>query len=426
MLPEITWIDIFLCILLLAIGVYGANYFKRKSKIESPFFIPLFYIKLIGLAVFLMISISYSNLGDTFKYYEGSKLLFRVFLRSPWVYFKVIFSDNTYLHELLLGRYPNNAFRGDFSFLSMIKMVSVFNTICFNSFWTVSILFCYLSFIGSWMMYEAFKKINHLNSFQSILILFFPSIIFWTSGIMKDSFCYSLLGVLFYLIIDFHQSSVVSSKFIKIGAILLCGYLLLLVKWYVLFAFLGAYFLMQIILFFLNKINIWQTIIFTCFCVLIIIFIWYDANSDHLLTDRLILRIKDFHNWHFLMSNSKYSFGEIDYNLGTLLMYFPEAIFTTLFRPFLWEINSFFLSLSVVESFFLLLIFVLMIFKIRELRISKILNKPLLLWVLFFVILLSYIVGLSSYSFGALSRYRVPVIPFYIFFITTIYRLRKQ
>lgn len=422
MLPYFTVIDSIWCLLLLGLGVFLVSFIKKKYKINSPLFIPLFYAKLIGLAIFIGISFTYTNLGDTFKYYQGSKLLYMVFLKSPWVYFKVIFSDNTYIHELLLNLYPYNAFQGDFSFLSMVKVVSLFNTICLNSFWAVSILFCYISFAGSWLMYIGFKKIATLTLFHSILILFFPSVLFWASGIMKDSFCYSLLGILFYLMTDFHQSIMIRSKFFKIGALITSMYLLFLIKWYILFAFLGAYFLMQITLLIRKKINVWQIILLSGFSVLIIVFMWYEIKYDYILTHRLILRVKDFHNWHFLMSNNSYSFGEMNYNVRTLIMYFPIAVFTTLFRPFLWEINNFFLSLSVIESTFFFTFFLVAVFKLRKSGIGKILKNPLLLWSIFFVLFLSYITGISSYSFGALSRYRIPIIPFYLFFLSSLYR----
>lgn len=424
--PQVKWVDLVLCPLLLTLGIYLLYFFKKRYEIKSPYFVPLFYAKLLGLAVFLLVSIAYSNVGDTFKYYEGSKLLFRVFLRSPWVYFKVIFSDNTYVHELLLNLYPNNAFKGDFSFLSMVKIVSFFNTICFNSFWSASLLFSYLSYIGSWMMYVGLKKISCLNAFQSIVILFFPSVLFWVSGIMKDSFCYFLLGVLFYLWINFYGNEKVKKKGLKIFGILISMYLLFLIKWYILFAFLGSYFLVLLILLIRRKLNSKQNILLILLSVLIIGFVGNEIFSDRSLVDQIVLRIKDFHNWHFLISNSKYSFDEMNYNVITLIKYFPKAVSTALFRPFFWEVNSLFLLLTVVESAFLLVLLLLAIVTLKMSGLKKALKKPNVLWVIFFVLLLSYVVGLSSYSFGAMSRYRIPILPFYLFFVTMLFRLNKQ
>jgi len=425
MLPGFTIIDGILCLLLLGLGLYSVYFIKKKRQIDSPYFIPLFYAKLIGLILFLTVSIIYSNVGDTFKYYEGSKMLFRVFLRSPLVYFKVIFSDNTYIHELLLNLYPNNAFRGDFSFLSMIKVVSLFNTICFNSFWATSLLFCYLSFIGSWLMYLGFKKIHALTNFQSILILFFPSILFWASGIMKDSFCYFLLGILFYLMVDSFKTSVTDLKWRRV-LLLISVYLLFLIKWYILFAFLASYFLILTILFFQKKLLKKQQLLFYSFCLLIGGGVGYEFYSESSLIDSIILRVKDFHNWHFLMSNSKYSFGEINYTVWGLISYFPQAVFTSLFRPFAWEVNNIFLVGTVIESIFLMVLLIITLFKLKLLGLKEATREPFILWSLFFILLLGYIVGLSSYSFGAMSRYRVPLLPFYLFFITTLFRIFKQ
>ena len=134
MLPEITWIDIFLCILLLAIGVYGVNYFKRKYKIYSPFFLLLFYAKILGLIAFILFNFFHENSGDTFVFYKGGEMLFNKFIESPSAYFKLIFSDSQNMIENLKGVCGTCGFRGDNSSIFMMKITSIFNVVTFNSF----------------------------------------------------------------------------------------------------------------------------------------------------------------------------------------------------------------------------------------------------------------------------------------------------
>ena len=77
----------------------------------------------------------------------------------------------------------------DSNTFSVCRFSSIFCLISFNSFFATSILTSVFSFIGIWKFFRLVNTLYPGNQKQfAYIILFMPSLIFWGSGIMKDSF----------------------------------------------------------------------------------------------------------------------------------------------------------------------------------------------------------------------------------------------
>jgi hypothetical protein len=118
---------------------------------------------------------------------------------------------------------------------------------------------------------------------------------------------------------------------------------------------------------------------------------------------------------------------EFEITFSSLLARSPLAIFSTLFRPFLWESNKLIMLFSSLESF---LILIATIYILILCRISKffyyIFADPFLLFSIVFTLLLGIIIGFSTFNFGTLVRYRLPILPFYFFFLISIYTKQAE
>ena len=92
----------------------------------------------------------------------------------------------------------------------------------------------------------------------------------------------------------------------------------------------------------------------------------------------------------------------------------PRAIGTAIFRPFIWESGNFIMLFSGLENLILIFGSFYLIIKIRPTKFFKtIFREPLLVHCLIFVLLFAFGVGIASTNFGALVRYRIPLIPFF-------------
>jgi hypothetical protein len=123
---------------------------------------------------------------------------------------------------------------------------------------------------------------------------------------------------------------------------------------------------------------------------------------------------------------SAYSLGEIDPTLQGTLAKFPLAVNVTLFRPYLWESKKIIVALSAIEAILFLFITLKVLFTLGPVKIWKtIRSDPTIQFCLIFSIIFAFAVGISTYNFGALSRYKIPCLPFYVLAMILIYYKNK-
>jgi len=113
-------------------------------------------------------------------------------------------------------------------------------------------------------------------------------------------------------------------------------------------------------------------------------------------------------------AGSGYSLGELDGSFGGMLSLFPQAVNVSLFRPYLWEVRNPLMLLSAIESFAFLIITAFMLLRHPLKFFSALLRSPTVMFCLVFSIIFAFAVGASTYNFGTLSRYRIPLAPFYL------------
>jgi hypothetical protein len=85
------------------------------------------------------------------------------------------------------------------------------------------------------------------------------------------------------------------------------------------------------------------------------------------------------------------------------------------------------MALSAIENFILLL-FTIYIFTLTSFRkmLLIIKNNPLILYSVIFSLMLAFGVGIATANFGALVRYKIPLIPFYFSALFLIYKIAEK
>lgn len=111
---------------------------------------------------------------------------------------------------------------------------------------------------------------------------------------------------------------------------------------------------------------------------------------------------------------SSYSLGDVSYTPMGMIKVFPKAVTVTLFQPFIYEVRNPVMLLSALESTLFLLGTFFILFKVGFFRfVGYIMNEPFLLMCLVFSIFFAFAIGISTYNFGSLVRYKIPCLPFY-------------
>ena len=152
------------------------------------------------------------------------------------------------------------------------------------------------------------------------------------------------------------------------------------------------------------------------------------ANERYQSLDAIIetaVIIQDDLKKEYYGGNS-FDIGEIDPSLGGLVAKAPAAIVAGVFRPFLWESRNVLMLISGLETFaiMLLIIYLLVKFGLRRM-INVVMRNPFLIAASVFVITYAFFVGLTTANFGALVRYRMPVIVFLALVLAVVWRYKQ-
>jgi hypothetical protein len=112
---------------------------------------------------------------------------------------------------------------------------------------------------------------------------------------------------------------------------------------------------------------------------------------------------------------SSFDIGDYAPTFEGALSVTPAAIVAGLYRPFIFEARSVVVFLSGFENLALLLITIYVFFKAGFVGTLRIISRePFLVFCLVFSIIMAWGIGLSTSNFGALVRFKIPLMPFFL------------
>jgi hypothetical protein len=409
--------------------VYAGAYALR-NRVTDPicrkYFFPALTIKIIGAVALGVVYQFYYRGGDTFAFHtHGSRHVWEAFMDSPVKGFKLFFSDGTYGPGLWEYSEKIWYFRDQKSFF-IIRIASVFDLITFSSYSATAVLFSVLSFTGGWLLFLTFyKKHPHLHRWLAVSCLFVPSVVFWGSGVLKDTVTLAFLGMATYCV----QSLFIERKFHAGYMVLLLFslYVIYSVKIYIVMSFLVAMLIWIFSHYFLKIQSTMLRILAVPFVVTACALLSYVAinkvvedeprYSLNKLAETARITAYDIHFWTGKDAGSGYTLGELDGSFGSILKLAPAAINVSLFRPYLWEVNNPLMVLAGLEGFVTLLITLYVIVKTRN-KLFRCMQSPEVVFCLTFALVFAFGVGVSTYNFGSLTRYKIPLLPYYFVALT--------
>jgi hypothetical protein len=398
--------------------------FRDKENPVFKYFISALLMKILGaIGLCLIYVYYYRSGGDTLNYNDDSSALLKLFYYSSSDFFKVWLSPlsretNSYFTidtGYLIYSTDSNAFMVD-RLLVPLKFIS------FDSYIISSVLMGALSFTGVWKLYTVFcDYYPYLYKHFAVTVLFVPSVIFWGSGLLKDSWTLAAAGWFCY---SFHNLFIKRVSFLSSSIFLTISILLMIaIKPYI---FLGLFpgALLWVSWSRLNKIQSVFVKIIVAPIVLVFgvaggFFIWSLASSslgqyssfDGILNKASVSYLDLQQDYY---QGSAFDIGFFEPTMGGILSKFPIATATGLFRPFMWEARNVVMIASGIENM-LILIFVLFVFVRKPwVAINSTFSNPLVLFCLIFALFFAFSVALSTSNFGALVRLRIPMIPFFL------------
>ena len=401
----------------------------------------------LGLLVKLISSFAIGSIywfyyqdGDTVYYFERMLRVSSVLKSNISLGLKLVFSaypeeaDETYFLMTSLRAFDTASYM-------VVRIATLVNIVCFGIYTNVALLFSVFAFSGLWQLYriscQALPKVPKRN--LGIAILLFPSVVFWGSGLLKDTLA---LGGITWIIACFYRGVILRENRIRnILFILVIGYFVSVIKSYILVAFVPAAFLWYVAEKRLASSGAasksLNPVLATGAIILSLVLLSQLGNIlGRYSVENLQYEAETMQQWHHQVEEvydyegSSYSLGNTDFSTVGLITKAPIALITTFFRPFPWEVSNPLMALSALESLALFSIGFLALFqsvKNPEYSLARVFKQyPILQFSLVFSLIFGFAVGFTAYNFGALVRYKIPCLPAVGIVLATLYSLRSN
>lgn len=384
-----------------------------------------FWIKALAVLPFTLFNTLLSP-GDSFGlYYTEGTNIFHLILKDAsnikWLYLPGPEFDQSLLKNSLNLGY----FRAENNYM-VARVVAMLSFVTFGKYLITNLFFSMIAFSGVWRLYRFFyEQYPHLHKQFAIAILYLPTFVFWSSGILKDPLCISSMGWITYALYEvFYKKKDLLKNLIILT---LFGFLLAVLKIYILIAYVPFFFLYLI----LKNVNLVRNSLLKWGLGLVLISGTVFAGQQVMnsfeqelgsyaaegITEQIGKTRSSYRDKAAPGGgDSNFSLGvEFDGSLPSLLKMAPAAIIATFYRPFIWESRKISTLLSSFESMFIMLFTLYVLLKAGPVRSFNALRKdPVVLYCVLFSLLFGLFVGATTPNFGSLVRYKIPCMPFYL------------
>ncbi len=418
------------------LGIYmlvimGVSFYIQITHIKRDriyrYYTSAVFAKVISAVAFCLIYIYYYKGGDTVSYFETSRALLNLGMKNPGNFLKEIVQTpsvpNYFLFDRVTG-YPWSYMFYDHQTWFVAKLLTPILVISFKSYLVSTVMLSWLSFIGTWKLFKLLVRYYpNLEGRMAFCMLFVPSVLFWGSGILKDTITFAAVC---WIIIGIDGVFISKIKRLRnLFILILSTWVLLSIKPYILISLLPGAFVWILY----NRISKarskflkYSAIPLIYLSSFFIVYVTLSAFGDRLgkfsVKKMLVtasITQKDLKQDYY--HGSSFDIGDYDPTITGMLSKVPAAITVGLFRPFLWEARNPVMIASGLEnfSFLLLAIGVVVGFFFKMKKFFKIiLENPFLIFLLSYTIFFSLLVGLSTSNFGALVRFKIPFLPFFV------------
>ncbi len=359
-----------------------------------------------GVAVGVVYHYHY-GLGDTLLFFEEGAKLAQLAADNPAAYLVHLWgghvdSGGAPFYE------PRTAF--------FIKLVSVVSLVTFANYWAASLWFSFVAFLCAWRLTQGISTLLPEGRGAAYLaFLFFPSVVFWGSGLIKEALA---LAALLYL----------SATVLKIQArqnVRWNEWLLSLVSvwvaWNLKYYWCLIFVAVAISLVAVQRLgDRYRWSVARSFTVWVAVFgiVVMVASMAHpnFYPHRLFSVIVDnYHAFQRAGGPSVVTYPHLHAHVWGVLSSAPLALVTGLFRPFVWEAHNALSTFSAIENFWLLAFVVSVPY--RQVWGNATRWRLMMVAVSAYVILLAVFLALSTPNLGTLVRYRVGFLPFFVFLL---------
>lgn len=381
--------------------------YERQEVSLRPYYWPALLFKLAAGVVVGLLYFYYYGAGDTISYWHDGKLIAGKMGADPIGTLR-FFQDESpdYVHGLESEK-PRSLF--------FVKISGVMAFLSGGNYWMMSAMLSLLSFLGAWYLFSKISGFFPATRLAAAFaFLFYPSVVFWSSGLIKESVG---LGALLFL-------TGILLSVIRLGKINFWEWCLALaslwfgwtLKYYWVGVFLpvaittlvitivkrsmpstGKYELGMWVVLFLGVLLLGTSVHPNFYPNRFLDVIW-QSNSEFMALTR---------------AENAIHYYDLQPTFPNVLMNSPWAFLSGLFRPFAWEFHNLPSFAAGMENLMLMVLVLTSLWSLSKLSSSP--ERLLIVAAIVYVVLLSVFLALATPNLGTLSRYKIGFLPFLVF-----------
>ena len=384
--------------------------------------IALFNLKfLTGIFIWCIYTFYYKDVqnNDVHKFYSDAVVLRNVASEAPGDFVQIISGvgsndarfDKYYAD---MKNWKRNFDEAPFNEnQTIIKLNALLMFVSLHVYFVHILFMCFISLLGWVLLTNAILKFApQANAVFAIPVMLLPSVLFWTSGVMKEPVLVLGLGVFMLGLLSFGTGD--RGKNVKALAVLVAGaFIIILIKFFVLVCLIPA-----VIAFLILRQNQNTITIFLKYGVVNLLLLLAAFNINHLIPRldlQQMLVNKQMHSVKeasYFKAGSRIDIPALDNSASSIIETAPVGIWNTITRPYLWEGKNIMMLASGAENV-LIVLFMITCLAFSDLKNLKQLN--LLLFLINFALAYFALIGICTPVLGNLVRYRAPVLPVFLF-----------
>lgn len=413
-----------LAVVFFAIYLIGRWKIFRLEAVPVRVFQLLFITKVLAaIALYLIYTRFFSDraTADIFRYYDDSAIMYQCLVQHPYDFFRMLTGfragdpDLMVYYDAMRNWYNTDLVFNDGR--TMIRVNAFLRLFTMGTYFPHAIVMCFLSMLGLTGIFRFFHRLAPCRDLMLLVIVYLlPSTLIWTSGVIKEAFLIFALGLLLYQLERFRSGSSGGSRVTGAGLVFLL--LLLTVKAYVFFLVLPLLVVAGGSPARLLTKGGWKAPLFYILYFVVLAGI-VPVITGHALPELLAAKQQEFYNVaQTEQARSMVEIPKLTPDWGCLITTAPGAFFRTLLLPLPWQAHNALMWLSVFENVFILGLLVTMLrsMQVATLRTISAFSMACLL----FGIAVFVLAGWVTPIIGALVRYKVPGLPFLLFFFSSI------
>lgn len=391
-------------------------FFARIPGLPMRWVAGLFVLKILaGTALWAVYTYVYPDrlTADVFKYFDDSAVMYNALFEKPMDYLRMIGgmgNDTPYFTEHYyavmnnwIRQFENNIYNDSHT---MIRLNAVLRLFSFGEYHVHTVFACFLSTTGLVALFRTLAPmVRGMERGLMLGVFLWPSMLFWSSGVLKESLLIFGLGLFLLGAIGLpagqHRGRAILATLIGLS-------IMLVVKFYVLFCLIPG--LLALVWHRRSGGNaLLKSLVVHAVAVIAIFFSGVIVPGYDVL-ELLTLKQHDFIGMATAVNSGSFvALPQLEPNLWSFIRGAPHALYMTFLSPFTSFGNG---ALGIVAALENALLLLLPFIALRYRKPWKEMDRASMFFALSFILFLAVLIGLTVPVIGALVRYRIPLLPF--------------